>query len=143
MSSDQPTEGLTNPQRTTRGPMKPRLDTALRSLGVHRNAQSVLAVLDQHELPQSQPCLRYECTATVAWPERGGPPRGFCSDSCRRQYLRERGNLLALFNELTDCLALITTVRARQRIELARANVRWQLLRYPEVAYGAPSESGS
>ncbi|MBK8447347.1 MAG: hypothetical protein IPL41_11885 [Micropruina sp.] len=111
--------------------MKPRLDTALSALHPDKTINDVLAVLSDYPRPDTQPCLRHTCDQPAIWPERGGQPQGFCTDGCRRRYVREREQLLTQEAELVDCLKLPGSVRKRRTIELALVAVRWQLQRYP------------
>lgn len=113
--------------------MKPRLETRLRALGSDRAIEDIVAVLEEYPRPADLHCLRYECSERAIWPPRGGQPQGFCSDGCRRRYLRERAQLEAQELELVACLGLPASVRKRRRVELAIVAVRWQLQRYPLV----------
>lgn len=126
-----PSVGLTNPLPRPRGPMKPRLDTALVALSPHKTIDDVVALLDEHPRPTSQPCLRRACDRPAVWPDRGGQPQGFCSDGCRRRYVREREQLLLQEAELVECLNLPGSFRKRRKVELALVAVRWQLQRFP------------
>ena len=111
--------------------MKPRLDTALVALSPHKTIDDVVALLDEHPRPTSQPCLRRACDRPAVWPDRGGRPQGFCSDGCRRRYVREREQLLLQEAELVECLNLPGSFRKRRKVELALVAVRWQLQRFP------------
>lgn len=110
--------------------MKPRIETALRALGLAPSPEEVLAVIAGYPLSTTQPCVMPGCLNSCAWQVSGGRPALFCSVSCRSRHDRERDVLNAELIELERCLPMIDSVRRRQIVETRIANVHWQLARY-------------
>ena len=86
--------------------MQPKLDKALGGLGEAPEVERLLEVLASYPSTDSMPCMNPFCTNACSWPDGGGRPPIFCSQTCRRAYARERASLLAQVRWLERYLAV-------------------------------------
>lgn len=87
-------------------------------------------------------CLLPICSEALAWPEgRAGRPRNFCSSKHAEAFRFDRARLQTEVDFMASRPAERTTAAGRQHLTRT-AQLRWQLLRYPdpstlEAALGA------
>ncbi len=77
-------------------------------------------------------CLYPTCSKLVAWPQgRPGRPPNFCGSAHTAAFRSERAELQIEVDYMQSRPAPATTVAGRQH-RTRTAQLRWQLLRYPD-----------
>jgi hypothetical protein len=122
--------------------MRPRLEAALAAIGHNMSLQDVAALLLRYPASTKQPCFNPDCAHVCEWREGAGRPKLFHSDACRVAYVRKRQGLLSEIQALEDVLGAPGPSYVRRSVEVAVAQRRWALARYPDVGRSRSASAG-